>query len=271
MSQQLSHLCTKFAFSKISTIEFTSKSIWCQRWDPPHVCCHRWSDNRSPENRFHPAIYFCWIFQLNMIALYWTLLMCPFSNRFADIFPGLGSSNNFCRHPPHICHLWYATTALPRDKTALAHLAFWFVYLVRFSWFTWRSVWCMWCLWHLLLFQMVFSKLSQMVPKRCPCSSQVVPSGFIYVTMWPKDIAWLSLNFILDASWVALYSVVCEWCKASVTPDQISTFFQYIQAYKPYADPVPCNTKQCQFLLTQYHQVPDSIALYWPSTCWYHL
>ena len=48
-------------------------------------------------------------------------------------------------------------------------------------------------------------------------------------------------------------------------------FFQYIQAYKPYADPVPCNTKQCQFLLTQYHQVPDSIALYWPSTCWYHL
>ena len=69
-----------------------SKSIWCQRWDPPHVCCHHWSDNRSPENRFHPAIYFCWIFQLNMIALYWTLLMCPFSNRFADIFPGLGNS-----------------------------------------------------------------------------------------------------------------------------------------------------------------------------------
>ena len=32
-------------------------------------------------------------------------------------------------------------------------------------------------------------------------------------------------------------------------------FFQYIQAYKPYADPVPCNTKQCQFLLTQYHIV----------------
>ena len=39
-------------------------------------------------------------------------------------------------------------------------------------------------------------------------------------------IAWLSLCFILETSWVALYSVVCEWvCQASVSPDQISTFF----------------------------------------------
>ena len=34
-------------------------------------------------------------------------------------------------------------------------------------------------------------------------------------------IAWLSLCFILERSWVALSSDVCE---ASVTPDQISTF-----------------------------------------------
>ena len=37
-------------------------------------------------------------------------------------------------------------------------------------------------------------------------------------------------------------------------------FFQYIQAYKPYADPVPHITKQYQFKLTQYHQVPASVA-----------
>ena len=55
-------------------------------------------------------------------------------------FPAWEVQNNFCRHPPHICHVWYDTTALPRDKTALAHLAFWFVYLVCFTWFTWRSV-----------------------------------------------------------------------------------------------------------------------------------
>ena len=33
-------------------------------------------------------------------------------------------------------------------------------------------------------------------------------------------------------------------------------FFQNIQAYKPFADPVPPNTKKCQLILTQYHQVP---------------
>ena len=42
---------------------------------------------------------------------------------------------------------------------------------------------------------------------------------------WLSLIAWLSLNFILSTSWVALYSVVCEWAsQASVSPDQISTF-----------------------------------------------
>ena len=32
-------------------------------------------------------------------------------------------------------------------------------------------------------------------------------------------------------------------------------FFQYIQAYKPFADPVPPNTKQYQLILTKYQPV----------------
>ena len=32
-------------------------------------------------------------------------------------------------------------------------------------------------------------------------------------------------------------------------------FFQYIQAYKPFADPVPPNTKQYQLMLTKYQPV----------------
>ena len=32
-------------------------------------------------------------------------------------------------------------------------------------------------------------------------------------------------------------------------------FFQYIQAYKPFADPVPPYTKQYQLILTKYQQV----------------
>ena len=67
------------------------------------------------------------------------------------------------------------------------------------------------------------------------------------------NIAWLSLCFILETSWVALYSVVCEWvCQASVSPDQISTFSN-IYRHK-------------STLLTQYHLIPSSTKLYWPST-----
>ena len=36
---------------------------------------------------------------------------------------------------------------------------------------------------------------------------------------------------------------------------QIATFLQYIQACKPFADPVPPNTKQCQLILTKYQPV----------------
>ena len=86
MSQQFSHLCTKFAFPKISTIEFTSKSIWCQRWDPPHVCCHRWSDNRSPEYRFHPEYI---SFLLNFPTKYDCVIL-----NLVDV----SFQQSFCRH-----------------------------------------------------------------------------------------------------------------------------------------------------------------------------
>ena len=70
-------------------------------------------------------------------------------------------------------------------------------------------------------------------------------------------IAWLSLNWILERSWVALYSVVCLsvclWGIGVTRPNL--HFFQYIQAYKPFADPVPPNTKQYQLILTKYRPV----------------
>ena len=72
-------------------------------------------------------------------------------------------------------------------------------------------------------------------------------------------IAWLSLCFILETSWVALFSV-CEWvsewvCQASVTPDQISTFSNIYRHTSP--------------LLTMYHLISSSTNLYWPSTSQY--
>ena len=69
-------------------------------------------------------------------------------------------------------------------------------------------------------------------------------------------IAWLSLNFILETSWVALYSVVClSVSEASVTPDQISTLSNKYRNTSP--------------LLTLYHLIPSSTNLYWPSTSQY--
>ena len=79
-------------------------------------------------------------------------------------------------------------------------------------------------------------------------------------------IAWLSLNFILETSWVALYSDVCQWGIGVTRPNL--HFFQYIQAYKPFADPVPPNIKQYQLYTDQ---VPASIVIYWPNTIKYHL
>ena len=74
--------------------------------------------------------------------------------------------------------------------------------------------------------------------------------GFIY-------IAWLSLNFTLETSWVALYSDVCQSVSLSgigVTQPNLY-LFQYIKAFKP--------------LLTLYHLKPISSNLYWPSTSQY--
>ena len=69
-------------------------------------------------------------------------------------------------------------------------------------------------------------------------------------------IAWLSLCFILERSWVALYSDVCQCvCQASVTPDQISTFSNIYRHTSP--------------LLTIYHLISSSTNLYWPSTSQY--
>ena len=69
-------------------------------------------------------------------------------------------------------------------------------------------------------------------------------------------LAWLSLCFILERSWVALYSDVCQSvCQASVSPDQISFFSNIYRHTSP--------------LLTMYHLIPSSTNLYWPSTSQY--
>ena len=68
-----------------------------------------------------------------------------------------------------------------------------------------------------------------------------------------KNIAWLSLNFVLYTSWVALYSVVCVSGISNTRPNL--HFFQYIQAYKLFADHAPPNTKHYQLILTKYQSV----------------
>ena len=61
------------------------------------------------------------------------------------------------------------------------------------------------------------------VPHNSPSFKIKRPMLFIDNIWGEGNIAWLSLNFILSTSWVALYS---EWvrCQASVSPNQISTF-----------------------------------------------
>ena len=67
----------------------------------------------------------------------------------------------------------------------------------------------------------------------------------LYSTMTLRD-------WILERSWVALSSVVCQ---ASVSPDQISTFSNIYRHTSP--------------LLTMYHLISSSTNLYWPSTSQY--
>ena len=71
------------------------------------------------------------------------------------------------------------------------------------------------------------------------------------------EIAWLSFTRILYTSWVALYSVVCQCVSVSGIGNTRPNlhFFQYIQAYKPFADHVPPNIKQYQLILTKYQPV----------------
>ena len=66
-----------------------------------------------------------------------------------------------------------------------------------------------------------------------------------------KYNVWLSLNLILYTSCVVLYSVVCLSGIGNTQPNL--HFFQYIQGYKPFADPVPPNTYQ--LILTKYQPV----------------
>ena len=47
---------------------------------------------------------------------------------------------------------------------------------------------------------------------------------------------------------------VCGMSGIGVTRPNLH-FFQYIQVYKPFADPVPPNTKQYQLILTKYQPV----------------
>ena len=85
-------------------------------------------------------------------------------------------------------------------------------------------------------------------------------------------IAHLSLPW--SFGWVALSFLVCRLFvrPAMVTSDQISTFFnmyRHKSPLLPHTTTVPPNTNQYCLLLTQYHQVPSSTALYWPITIIY--
>ena len=63
------------------------------------------------------------------------------------------------------------------------------------------------------------------------------------------------LKFYTETSWVALYSVVCV-CVSGIGDTRPNLhFFQYIQANKPFSDPLPPNTKQNQLILTKYQPV----------------
>ena len=65
-----------------------------------------------------------------------------------------------------------------------------------------------------------------------------------------------SSTLIFIRGWVALSLKVCESVRASVTPDQISTF-PINAIHWP-------NNINYRFILTQYRQVPTISVLYWP-------
>ena len=74
-------------------------------------------------------------------------------------------------------------------------------------------------------------------------------------------IAWLSLNFVLSISWVALYSVV--WI--GVTRPNLH-FFQYMQAYKPSTDSLPTN-RVTHSILGLVSLIMSHAQYPWSSSC----
>ena len=110
---------------------------------------------------------------------------------------------------------------------------------------------------HLIWFQVIYVGIEQKCRNgNCYLWSQfVVGCACLKLSNEMIKIAWLSLCFILETSWVALFSL-CEWvCQASVSPDQISTFSNIYRHTSP--------------LLTMYHLISSSTNLYWPSTSQY--
>ena len=71
---------------------------------------------------------------------------------------------------------------------------------------------------------------------------------------FPLSIAWLSLNFKLQTSWVSFLFSVSEWVKhlLHLTKSQLFSTYAGIKPYRAYADPVPPNNKQYQLTLIQY-------------------
>ena len=61
---------------------------------------------------------------------------------------------------------------------------------------------------------------------------------------------------LAELLYLSLFVCLFVGCPAMVTLDQISTFFQYILALKPYDNPVPLNTKQYQDIQNKYQPVP---------------
>ena len=113
----------------------------------------------------------------------------------------------------------------------------------------WCAWWWFWSRWWLFAWSRACTRWSR--PERLPLGSLGLQSPslawYLGTQQFPIQlssgqaefahnfsvlVAWLSLNFILWTSWVALYSVVCQ---GSVTPTK-SPLFQCIQAQKPFTE-----------------------------------
>ena len=114
---------------------------------------------------------------------------------------------------------------------------------------TWWAWWWSWSRWWLFAWSRACTRWSR--PERLPLGSLGLQSPslawYLGTQQFPIQlssgqaefahnfsvlVAWLSLNFILWTSWVALYSVVCQ---GSVTPTK-SPLFQCVQAQKHFTE-----------------------------------